>query len=60
CTPPVGSALFVGCAIGKTPIERTAKNMMPLYLTMVIVLMLVTYIPDVSLLLPRLLMGYGA
>ena len=56
----LGSALFVGCAIGKTPIERTAKNMMPLYVTMVIVLMLVTYIPDVSLLLPRLLMGYGA
>ncbi len=27
CTPPVGSALFVGCAIGKTPIERTSKNM---------------------------------
>ena len=60
CTPPVGSALFVGCAIGKTPIERTARNMLPLYLTMVIVLMLVTYIPDISLLLPRLLMGYGA
>ena len=34
--------------------------MLPLYLTMVIVLMLVTYIPDISLLLPRLLMGYGA
>ena len=60
CTPPVGSALFVGCAIGKTPIERTAKNMLPLYATMVIVLLLVTYVPDISLLLPRLLMGYGA
>ena len=47
-------------SIGKTPIERTARNMLPLYLTMVIVLMLVTYIPDISLLLPRLLMGYGA
>ena len=59
CTPPVGSALFVGCAIGRTPIERTAKNMLPLYAVMVIVLMLVTYIPDISLLLPRLLMGYA-
>ena len=59
CTPPVGSALFVGCAIGKTPIERTAKNMMPLYLVMIAVLLLVTYIPDISLLLPRLLMGYA-
>ena len=38
CTPPVGSALFVGCAIGKTPIERTSKNMLPLYAVMVTVL----------------------
>ena len=60
CTPPVGSALFLGCAIGKTPIERTAKNMMPLYLVMIAVLLLVTYIPDTALLLPRMLMGYGA
>ncbi|MDO5377499.1 MAG: TRAP transporter large permease [Clostridia bacterium] len=59
CTPPVGSALFVGCAIGKTPIERTAKNMLPLYAVMVIVLLLVTYIPDIALILPKLLMGYG-
>lgn len=59
CTPPVGSALFVGCAIGKTPIERTAKNMLPLYTVMVIVLLLVTYIPDIALFLPRVLMNYG-
>ena len=58
CTPPVGSALFVGCAIGKTPIERTAKNMMPLYAVMVTVLLLVTYIPEISLWLPRLT-GYA-
>ena len=51
---PVGAALFVGCAIGKTrQIERTAKNMMPLYLTMVPVFMLVTYIPMFRQLLPR-------
>ena len=60
CTPPVGSALFVGCAIGKTPIERTAKNMLPLYAVMVIVLLLVTYIPDIALFLPKIVMGYGA
>ena len=58
CTPPVGSALFVGCAIGKTPIERTAKNMLPLYAVMVVVLLLVTYIPDIALFLPKMLMGY--
>ncbi|MBQ7825343.1 MAG: TRAP transporter large permease [Clostridia bacterium] len=60
CTPPVGSALFVGCAVGKTPIERTAKNMLPLYAVMVVCLMLVTYIPDIALFLPRVVMGYGA
>ncbi|MDO5298775.1 MAG: TRAP transporter large permease [Clostridia bacterium] len=59
CTPPVGSALFVGCAIGKTPIERTARNMLPLYAVMVIVLLLVTYIPEIALTMPRMLMGYG-
>ena len=59
CTPPVGSALFVGCAIGRTPIERTAKNMLPLYAVMVVVLLLVTYIPGISLSLPRMLMGYA-
>ena len=58
CTPPVGSALFVGCAVGKTPIERTAKNMLPLYAVMVICLLLVTYIPDIALFLPKVVMGY--
>ncbi|MBQ7785951.1 MAG: TRAP transporter large permease [Clostridia bacterium] len=60
CTPPVGSALFVGCAIGKTPIERTAKNMLPMYAVMVIVLLLVTYVPAIAMTLPRIVMGYGA
>ena len=58
CTPPVGSALFVGCAIGKTPIERTSKNMLQLYAVMVTVLLLVTYIPEISLWLPRMT-GYA-
>ncbi len=58
CTPPVGSALFVGCAIGKTPMKRTSKNMLPLYAVMVTVLLLVTYIPEISLWLPRLT-GYA-
>lgn len=55
CTPPVGSALFVGCAIGKTPIERTAKNMLPLYAVMVVMLLLITYIPGISMMLPNLM-----
>lgn len=55
CTPPVGSALFVGCAVGKTPIERTSLHMLPLYGVMVVGLMLVTYIPMISMWLPTLL-----
>lgn len=57
CTPPVGSALFVGCAIGKTPIERTAVKMLPMFAVMVIVLMLVTFIPAISMTMPNLILG---
>ncbi len=48
CTPPVGSALFVGCAVGKTTLESTAKKMLPLFAAMVLGLLLVTYIPFVA------------
>ena len=48
CTPPVGSALFVGCAVGKTTLENTAKKMLPLFAVMVIVLLVVTYLPYVA------------
>jgi len=57
CTPPVGSALFVGCAIGKIPIEKAAKAMLPLYLMMIIVLLMITFIPSISLFIPNLIMG---
>lgn len=55
CTPPVGSALFVGCAIGKTKIEKTSKNMLPMYAVMVIMLLLVTFIPAISMTVPNLM-----
>lgn len=45
CTPPVGSALFVGCAVGKTSLETTSKKMLPLFIVMVVVLLLVAYLP---------------
>lgn len=45
CTPPVGTTLFVGCAIGKCSIEKTTKASVPFYIAMVIVLLLVTYVP---------------
>ena len=55
CTPPVGSALFVGCAIGKTKIEKTSKNMLPMYAVMVLMLLLVTFIPAISMTVPNLM-----
>ncbi len=55
CTPPVGSALFVGCAVGKVSLEKATKAMLPFYATMIVVLLLVTFVPQVSLLLVSLL-----
>ena len=51
-TPPVGSVLFVGCAVGKVTIEQVARTIWPFYLAMLVVLGLVTYIPALSLWLP--------
>jgi tripartite ATP-independent transporter DctM subunit len=52
CTPPVGSTLFVGCAIGKISIEEAMKSIWMFYIAMIIVLVLVTYIPVLSMWLP--------
>jgi len=56
CTPPVGSALYVGSAIGKISIERASKGCIPFYISMLITLMMVTYIPAITMFLPNLLM----
>ena len=54
-TPPVGSALFVGCSIGKLSIEEATKAILPFYAMMFIALMLVTFVPAVTLFLPSLM-----
>ncbi len=59
CTPPVGAVLFVGCAIGKIPIETVVKTIWPFYGAIVVALILTTYWPAMSLTLPRLFLGYG-
>jgi len=59
CTPPVGSALFVGCSVGGTSIGKVIRPLLPLYAVLFALLMLVTYVPALSLALPRLLLGYG-
>lgn len=56
-TPPVGSTLFVGSAIGNISIERAARAMIPFYLTMLAVLMIITYFPGTFMWVPRLLLG---
>ncbi len=57
CTPPVGSTLFVGCAIGGVPIERATRALLPFYLAMLAILLLVTFVPAVSLWLPAWVAG---
>jgi tripartite ATP-independent transporter DctM subunit len=56
-TPPVGPTLVVGCAIGKVTMEAVSKSIMIFYIPMLIVLLLVTYIPALSLWLPSVLLG---
>lgn len=58
CTPPVGSALFIGCSVGGTSIGKVIRPLLPFYVVMFILLLVVTYIPAISLTLPRLLLGY--
>ena len=54
CHPPVGAILFVGCAVGKVSIEQVMRKIWPFYAVMFTVLMLVTYLPALSLWLPEL------
>lgn len=53
-TPPVGSVLFVGCAIGKVSIEKVTKALLPFFLVMILDLLILTYVPSISLWLPGL------
>lgn len=55
CTPPVGSVLFVGCAVGEIPLLKTVRTIWPFYGACFVTLLLVTYIPQISLFLPQLL-----
>ncbi|MCL4760341.1 MAG: TRAP transporter large permease [Burkholderiales bacterium] len=52
-TPPVGSTLFVGCAIGKVTMEQVARQLWPFYGAMLLALAIVTFVPQLSLWLPR-------
>ena len=57
CTPPVGSVLFVGCSVAELPIMKVIRPLIPFFIAMIITLLAVTYIPELSLFIPRLF-GY--
>ena len=57
-TPPVGAVLFIGCAVGKRPMEKVVKETLPFYACMIIALLLITFIPQISLFIPEVLGGY--
>jgi tripartite ATP-independent transporter DctM subunit len=52
CTPPVGTCLFIGCGVGKTTIAKVTTTMLPFFLSMIVALMVITYVPATSLWLP--------
>jgi tripartite ATP-independent transporter DctM subunit len=55
CTPPVGSALFVGSAIGKISIEKATKAMLPFYISMIVILLIVTFWAPMTMTLPSMM-----
>lgn len=58
CTPPVGSALFIGCSVADVKIDKVIKPLLPFYVVLIVALMLVTFIPQLSLALPQFFLGY--
>jgi tripartite ATP-independent transporter DctM subunit len=54
-TPPVGPTMVIGCAIGRVTMEAITKELWPFYIAMCVVLLLVTYLPGLSLWLPSFL-----
>jgi len=54
-TPPVGSGLYVGASVGQVKVEDVIKPLIPFYIAIIFVLLLITYIPELTLFLPRLL-----
>jgi len=53
CTPPVGTVLFIGCSVANIKIQSVVRPLLPFFVAMIAVLLLVTYIPEISLWLPR-------
>ncbi len=55
CTPPVGTCLYVGCGIGNTRISNVIRPLIPFFVAMIAALLIITYVPAISLWLPKVL-----
>ncbi|MCA9189698.1 MAG: TRAP transporter large permease [Pirellulaceae bacterium] len=54
CTPPVGTCLFVGCSVGQISVAAASRRMIPFYIAMIMALAVITFVPQLSLFLPRI------
>lgn len=54
CTPPVGTVLFVGCGVAKVSIANIVRPLLPMYIAMLLALIIITYVPEITMFLPRL------
>lgn len=55
CTPPVGTCLFVGCGIANTTVTKVIRHILPFFIAMIVVLFIITYIPQITMVLPAAL-----
>jgi C4-dicarboxylate transporter DctM subunit len=53
--PPVGNVLFTACAVGNTPLETVIKPILPMIAILTVTMLIITYVPDIAMFLPRLL-----
>ncbi|MEM9361400.1 MAG: TRAP transporter large permease subunit [Bacteroidota bacterium] len=53
CTPPVGSVLFVGCGVANLKIQQVVRPLLPMFIVMLVVLLIITYVPKLSLWVPE-------
>jgi tripartite ATP-independent transporter DctM subunit len=52
CTPPVGTALFLGCSIANTTVTKVMRHILPFFAAMIITLLICTYVPQITMWLP--------
>jgi tripartite ATP-independent transporter DctM subunit len=53
CTPPVGTALFLGCSIGETTVTKVIRHILPFFIAMIVTLLVCTYVPQITMWLPE-------